>query len=174
MDFAGAIWDFGVYGEAALQMWDESQNSLAFEYEAFVDLLEACIGFDYFIPGIEIDTRVEYYHQGPGERNTSAYATAFDRLLSGELMVLAEDYLLFYLEKSFLDYLNMNLVGLVNLNDGSMGFVPELSGEPYENFQVGLGAMLFFGPDDSEFDGEYTGSFDTTEPAIYLRCKLSF
>jgi hypothetical protein len=89
-------------------------------------------------------------------------------------MVLAQDYLLFYLERSFLDYFNISTVGFVNINDGSLGFVPELSGEPYGNFQVGLGAMLFFGPEGSEFEGEYSGSFDSTEPAVYLRCKLSF
>jgi len=32
--------------------------------------------------------------------------------------------------------------------------------------QVGLGAMLFLGDEGSEFD--------MTEPAVYLRCKLSF
>ena len=62
-------------------------------------------------------------------------------------MVLAEDYLLFYLERTFLDYFRLSTAG--------------------------LGAMIFFGPEGSEFDGEYAG-FDLTEPAIYLRCKLSF
>lgn len=170
-DFVGAIWNFGVYGEAALKMWDEADDKLAFEYENISDLLEVCVGFDYFIPVLEIDTRVEYYHQGPGVQKKSAYDV--DKLLTGEQMVLAEDYLLFYLERTFLDYFRLSTAGLVNINDGSLGFVPELSGEPYGNFQVGLGAMFFFGPQGSEFDGEYAG-FDLTEPAVYLRCKLSF
>ena len=172
MDFAGAVWNFGVYGEAALKMWDESKAELQFEYEPFFDLLDVCVGFDYFIPGLEIDTRVEYYHQGSGVRATSDYDE--DKLLNGEQMVLAEDYLLFYFERAFLDYFSISTAGLVNINDGSLGFVPEISGEPYGNFQVGLGAMLFFGPAGSEFDGEYPATFDLTEPAVYLRCKLSF
>lgn len=170
-DFAGAIWNFGVYGEAALKMWDESQEKPAFEYDPVLDLLDVCIGFDYLIPVLDIDTRVEYYHQGSGERDKSNYD--FSKQLSGEQLVLAQDYLLFYLERSFLDYFNISTVGFLNTNDGSLGFVPEVSGEPYGNFQVGLGAMLFFGPEGSEFDGEYAG-FDITEPAVYLRCKLSF
>ena len=170
-DFAGAVWNFGVYGEAALKMWDESAECPAFKDDPFFDLLDVCIGFDYFIPVLEIDIRVEYFHQGSGERDQSNYD--FGKQLTGEQLVLAQDYLLLYLERSFLDYFNISTVGFVNINDGSVGFMPELSGEPYGNFQVGLGAMLFYGPEGSEFDGEYPG-FDITEPAVYLRCKLSF
>jgi hypothetical protein len=170
-DCAGAIWNFGVYGEAALKMWDESKEKLAFEYDQFLDLVDVCIGFDYLIPVLEIDTRVEYFHQGLGERDKSEYD--LDKQITGELLVQGEDYLLFYLERSFLDYFNISTAGFININDGSLGFMPEVSGEPYGNFEVGLGAMLFFGPEGSEFDGEYAGS-DVTEPAVYLRCKLSF
>jgi hypothetical protein len=173
-DFAGAIWNFGVYGEAALKMWDESEEKLAFQYDPILDLLDVCIGFDYFIPGLEIDTRVEYYHQGSGTREQSDYLTTYGKLFTGEQIVLAQDYLLIYLERNFLDYFSIGTVGLVNINDGSFVLVPELSGEPYGNFQVGLGAMLFYGPEGSEFDGEYSGLFDITEPSVYLRCKLSF
>jgi hypothetical protein len=170
-DFAGAIWNFGVYGEAALHVWDESQKKSAFQYEPFFDLLDICAGFDYFVPVLEIDTRVEYFHQGSGERDKSNYD--FTKQMTGEQLVLGQDYLLLYLERSFLDYFSISATGFVNINDGSFAFLPELSGEPYENFQVGLGAMLFYGPDGSEFDGEY-GPVDITEPAVYLRCKLSF
>jgi hypothetical protein len=172
VDFAGAIWNFGVYGEAALKMWDESDEYLAFKEDRFIELLEACIGFDYLIPVVEIDTRVEYYHQGSGERDKSNYE--FAKQLSGEQLVLAQDYLLVYLERGFLDYFKFSTTGFLNINDGSLVFVPELSGDPYGNFQVGLGAVLFYGPEGSEFDGEYSGLFDSTEPAVFLRCKLSF
>jgi hypothetical protein len=171
VDFAGAIWNFGVYGEAALKMWDESKEKPAFYYDEFLDLVDVCIGFDYFIAALEIDARVEYYHQGLGEQEASKYD--FDRQKTGELLVQAEDYLLLNLERSFLADFNISTTGIVNINDGSLGFVPELSVEPYGNFQVGLGAMLFYGPEGSEFDGEYPG-FDLTEPSVYLRCKLSF
>jgi hypothetical protein len=177
-DFAGGIWNFGLYGETALKMWDESMNYLAFKDDQFLDLLDVCVGFDYFIPVVDIDTRVEYYRQGSGVRDKSEYESNFAKLQSGEQMVLAEDYLLLHFERSFLDYFNLSTAGIINLNDGSVVFVPEISGEPYGNFQVGLGAMLFFGPAGSEFDGEYTGAvypeFDLTDPGIYVRCKLSF
>ena len=171
-DFAGAIWNFGVYGEVALKMWDESEDKLAFASDSMLNLLEVCVGFDYFVPVLEIDTRVEYYRQGSGELDTSKYD--FTKLITGQQLVLAQDYLLVYVERSFLDYFSISATGFVNVNDGSLGFVPEVSGEPYGNFQVGLGAMLFFGPKGSEFDGEYSGSFDLTEPSVYLRCRLSF
>jgi hypothetical protein len=170
-DFTGAVWDFGVYGEAALKMWDESKDHLEFKDNQLLDLLDVCVGFDYFIPALEIDTRLEYYHQGSGVRNPAEYD--FDKQLAGEQLVLAEDYLLIYLERSFLDYVSIGTAGFVNINDGSFGLIPELSGEPYGNFEVGLGAMLFYGTTGSEFDGKYPG-FDITEPSVFLRCKLSF
>jgi hypothetical protein len=177
-DFVGAIWNFGVYGEAALKMWDESREKLAFGYEEFLDLIDACLGFDYFIPVLEIDARVEYYYQGTGAAEQSQYEDSFAKLMTGQQMVLAEDYLLFHLERAFLDYFGVSTTGFVNINDGSFGIVPELSGEPYGNLEVSLGAMLFYGPGGSEFDGEYTGAiypeFDLTDPGVYVRCKLSF
>jgi len=165
-DFAGAIWNFGVYGEAALKTWDESQEKLAFEYDPFLDLLDACVGFDYFIPIVDIDARMEYFHQGSGVTDPGKYEENFAKLISGEQLVLAEDYVLIYLERSFLDYFSISTTGFVNINDGSLGVFPELSGEPYGNFLVGLGAMLFLGDEGSEFDMQ--------DPAVYLRCKLSF
>jgi len=171
IDMVGAVWDFGVYGEAALKYWNEAETELSFESEDISDLLEVCVGFDYFISGLEIDSRVEYYHQGPGVKNSGAYDVS--KLLFGEQMVLAEDYLLLYLERSFFDYFKVGGVGVVNLNDASFAFIPEISGEPYGNLEVGLGAMLFYGSSGSEYNGEL-GEFDITEPAVFLRCKLSF
>ena len=160
-------WSRIIYQDVVTRL-DEIREDL----KELLDLLDFCVGFDYFIPLLEVEARVEFYHQGSGVRVTGEYDE--NKLLSGEQMVLAEDYLLFYLERSFLDYFSVNATGLININDGSLGFIPEISGEPYSNLQVGLGAMLFLGPEGSEFDGEYSGTFDLTEPAVYLRCKLSF
>jgi hypothetical protein len=145
MDFAGAIWDFGVYGEAALMLWDEAEEKPAYVDQEFGDLLEICAGFDYLIPVLEIDSRVEYFHYGPASGKN-------------------EGYLLVYLERIFFDYLTVSIAGA--LNGGSLGFFPELSGEPYGNFEVGVGAMLIIGEGGSELD--------LIDPAVYLRCKLSF
>jgi len=182
-DFAGAIWNFGVYGEAALKMWDEANERFFFKDDPLWDLVELSIGFDYFIPFVEIDTRFEYFHYGPGERDTNGYDVR--KLILGDQMVMGEDYLLLYLERSFLDYFSINAAGIVNVNDGSFIVAPEVSGQPFDNLDVALGAMLFCGPTGSEYNGEFSydvldpiipapGDLDFTEPSVYLRCKLSF
>ncbi len=174
-DLVGAVWDFGVYAEAALRLpWDAEARRFDCTGETLSDLIEASLGFDYVIPVLEVDTRLEYYHYGPGERRKSAYDVM--GLLQGEQVVLAEDYLLFNLERGFLDYFKVSAAGLVNMNDGSLAVIPEIGGEPYGNLEVGLGAMLFWGPAGSEYNGEFDlGSpIDLTEPAVYARCKLSF
>jgi len=182
-DLVGAIWNFGVYAEVVVKLWDETNKRSTFEKEGFFNLLETSVGFDYYIPVLEIDTRLEYFHHGPGETQESAYDVR--KLLLGDQLVLGEDYLLVYLERSFLDYFKVTGAGIVNLNDRSIIVAPELSGQPFNNFDVGLGALLFYGPGGSEYNGEFdydalddiipsAGTLDYTEPAIYLRCKLSF
>jgi len=183
VDIVGAVWNFGVYAEAAVKLWDEENKGFAFEDDPFWDLLELSIGFDYFIPFVEIDTRLEYFHYGPGETNTNDYDVR--KLILGDQMVLGEDYMLLYLERSFLDYFTVKAAGIANVNDGSFIVAPELSGQPFNNLDVGLGAMYLSGSHGSEYNGEFSydafeaiipdpGVLDFTEPAVYLRCKLSF
>jgi hypothetical protein len=182
-DVVGAVWNFGVYAEAAVKLWDEANNRFVLGDDPLWDLVELSIGFDYFIPFVEIDTRFEYFHYGPGVRDTDTYDVR--KLILGDQLVLAEDYLLLYMERNFLDYFSVNAAGIVNVNDGSFIVAPELSGQPFNNLDVALGAMLFCGSTGSEYNGEFSydaldpiipasGDLDFTEPAVYLRCKLSF
>jgi hypothetical protein len=178
VDAAGAIWDFGVYGEAVINLPQNEDNEFDFEGHDFKDLLEVACGFDYTIPVIEVDTRCEYYHQGIGETDKDNYDIA--RILSGEQVLQAEDYLFLYLEKTFLDYYSISAAGFINLNDGSLAIIPVFSYDMYGNFQVECGGMIFFGQEGSEFNGNginFMGSpidADLSQPALFLRAKLSF
>jgi len=183
LDIVGAVWNFGVYAEAAIELWDEASGRFSFEDDTLLDLIELSVGFDYFIPFVEIDTRFEYYHYGPGAAQPDDYDVR--KLILGDQMVLGQDYALVYLERSFLDYFKITAAGIVNINDSSFIAVPEISGQPFNDLEVGLGAMLCGGAEGSEYNGEFSydafasiipnpGILDFTEPAIYLRCKLSF
>ncbi|MBN1696576.1 MAG: hypothetical protein JW881_03590 [Spirochaetales bacterium] len=177
-DFAGAVWDFGVYGEAAFLLPQNPDREFDFEGYDFEDLIEVACGFDYTIPVIDVDARCEYYHQGSGTADKDDYDAT--KILSGEQVLQAEDYLFFFLEKTFLDYYSISTAGFVNLNDGSLAIVPSFAYDMYGNFQVECGGMIFFGPDGSEFNGEYTVDYgvpidiDLIQPGFYLRAKLSF
>jgi len=173
-DFAGAVWNFGIYGEASLR-FPGSGNSLSLDYSAYepLDMLELAAGFDYTIPGIDVVSRVEYYHYGPGESSKDLYDNT--KLLSGELMVQGEDYIFLHLEKLLFDYLTISAGGMFNLNDFSGVIFPDISYELYSNFIVSMGGYLFAGGTDTEFGGEYGPEpIDLTEPALYVRMKLSF
>ena len=173
-DFAGAVWNFGIYGEASLR-FPGSGSSLTLDYSAYepLDMLELVAGFDYTIPGIDVVSRVEYYHHGPGESSKDLYDNT--KLLSGELMVQGEDYIFLHLERQLFNYLTISAGGMFNLNDFSCVIFPDISYELYSNFIVSMGGYLFAGGADTEFGGEYGPEpIDLTEPALYIRMKLSF
>ena len=173
-DFAGAVWDFGVYGEASLRFPGDG-GSLSLDYSGYnpLDMLELAAGFDYSIPGIDVVSRLEYYHHGPGESSKDLYDN--EKVLSGELMLQGEDYLFLLLERVFFNYLTITAGGMINLNDFSAVIYPGISYELYSNFLVSMGGYLFAGKADTEFGGEYGPEpIDLTEPVVYVRMKLSF
>lgn len=169
-DFAGALWDFGVYAEAALRL--PERPGARFDLR---ERLEACAGFDFTLDPLDLLTRLEYYHQGQGTREEGSYDLF--RVLSGELALQAEDYLFAHAERVFRSYLTVSVSGLLNLNDASAVIIPRLRYEALANLEVELGGMLFAGRRGSEFYGEYDVEgepVDVTQPAVYLRSKLSF
>jgi len=170
-DFVGAIWDFGVYGEFTSRLPSNSDGT------DFFDKLEGVIGFDYTIPNIEVDMKLEYYYQGVGEKNKENYDIL--KILSGERLVQAKHYVFPYIERTFLDYLKIFTAALININDGSFVILPELTYEPYDNFQMTFGSLIFYGKASAEFNGRYkifdTNEVDLTENfSTYAKFKLSF
>ncbi|MCK9484262.1 MAG: hypothetical protein M0R34_07870 [Candidatus Marinimicrobia bacterium] len=177
-DFAGAIWDFGVYGEFAFRLpRDSNDEKFLLEDYSLSDNLEMCVGFDYLIPGIEIDTRFEYYYQGVGAKSKNDYNLL--TVLSGEKLVNARNYSFLFLEKTIRDYHKFSLAFFNNLDDGSYALLPGYSYSPYSNFDITLGAFILGGSRGSEFDGRYT-LYDVKEIDLmenlwpYLRLKISF
>jgi hypothetical protein len=179
LDAAGAIWDFGVYCEAALRL-PMGDDGLTWDTEGydFLDAFEVAAGFDYSFPGLDLELRGEYYHQGSGTSDEALYS-ALD-LMSGARLLQAEDYLFARAEKTFADYWKLDLGGLANLNDGGFVAMAELLYEAMDNLELKLGAVLPFGPDSSEFEGRYDltglgiGVIDVMRSSIYASCKLSF
>jgi len=177
-DFAGAIWDFGVYGEFAFRIpRDANNDKFVLNNYSIADNLEMCMGFDYLIPGIELDTRMEYYYQGIGAKSKKEYNLL--TVLSGEKLVNARNYSFLFLEKTVRDYHKFSLALFNNLDDGSYAILPGYSYSPYNNFDITVGAFILGGPRGSEFDGRYTlygvKEIDLIENLWpYLRLKISF
>jgi len=177
-DFAGAVRDFGVYGEFAFRIpQDSNAEKFVLKNYSLTENLEMCAGFDYQIPGLELDTRLEYYYQGIGAKSKKDYNLL--TVLSGEKLVGARNYSFLFLEKTVRDYHKFSLALFNNLDDGSYAFLPGYSYSPYNNFDITIGAFLLGGPRGSEFDGRYTlygiKEIDLIENLWpYLRLKISF
>lgn len=177
-DFAGAIGNFGVYGELAFRIpRNDADDGFTLKNYGLADNLEMCTGFDYVIPGVEIEARLEYYYQGFGAKNKSDYNLL--TILSGERLVNARNYAFLFLEKTRRDFHQFNLALFSNLDDGSYAILPGYRYSPYGNFDITLGAFILGGPKGSEFDARYTlygvkelDLFENLWP--YLRLKLSF
>ncbi|MFH2115160.1 MAG: hypothetical protein ABIJ86_11710 [Spirochaetota bacterium] len=177
VDFAGAVWNFGIYGEASIRLpGDGTSFSLDFGGYRFPDMLEVATGFDYSIPGIELSSRVEYYHHGSGASSKDLYDMS--RTLSGELPVQGKDYAFLHFERVFSNYLTLSAGGLWNLNDLSGVLFPGVAYELYSNLLISAGAYFFVGEADTEFGGGYgippLDQIDLTESAVFFRLKLSF
>jgi len=179
LDAAGAVWDLGVYAEAALELplrgddfsWEADSLALG-------DALELAAGFDYLVPGLELGLRAEYYHQGSGARERADYDLS--ALLSGKRSLLAEDYLFARAERIFADYLTLSAAALANLNDRGIVAMAELAYEAMDNLELKLGGTFPWGPSGSEFEGRHDltalglGEIDVMRPSAYASCKLSF
>ncbi len=178
LDLAGVLGPFGVYGEAALGL---PSSVLAGtgpgDFDALRDL-EASGGFDWTVPGIGVELRMEYYYRGSGPSRPEEYDPSV--LLSGASSVLGRHYLFLYTARTFSDYWTLSLASLANAADGSWILLPGLSWEAKENLTLEAGAVLPFGPEGSEFDGRRDlsayglGTVDLTEASAFASLKLSF
>jgi len=177
-DFAGAVWNFGIYGELAFRLPRKADDS-AFDLKNYhvEDQLEAAFGMDYLIPGIDLEARLEYFYQGTGVRHKSDYNLM--SVLSGERLVNSRNYIITTFERTFAEFHKILVAGVCNLNDGSFAFLPGYSYLPYNNFEITVGAFVLGGSRGSEFDGHYT-LFEEKEVDLidnlmpYLRLKISF
>jgi len=177
-DFAGAIWNFGVYGEFAFRIpRNKTDDGFDLKNYSITNNLEMCMGFDYQIPGVEIDTRMEYYYQGIGAKSKKDYNLL--TVISGEKLVNARNYTFIFTEKTVHDYHKFSLALFNNLDDGSYAILPGYSYSPYTNFDITVGTFILGGSRGSEFDGRYTlygvKEIDLIENLWpYVRIKLSF
>jgi hypothetical protein len=179
LDAAGAIWDFGVYAEAALKL-PMGADGLSWDPDGFdpLEALEVAAGFDYSFSGIGLELRAEYYRQGSGAAGPAGYDPV--ALLSGERLLQARDYVFARVEKTFADYFTLSASALANLNDGSFVAMAQLLYEAMDNLELKLGGVLPRGPAGSEFEGRYDlgalglGLIDVMRSSIYASCKISF
>jgi hypothetical protein len=144
-DIAFSVGDLNCYAEAIT----EYDRHLA-------EASELSTGFSWMIPIIEVTARSEYIRLGRGESNPDNYdAFAF---LEGSKILLARDYLYAGLDKEDPDSARWKVSGgvLINLDDGSLATLAELTILPMPEFELSwfLRAFIASSGDDAEFGGK--------------------
>lgn len=178
LDFAGAVGNWGVYGEFALRIPKSATGEhLSLSRYRVADHLEAVLGCDYNLSNFDLQARFEYFYQGTGVKRKQDYNLLM--ALSGERLVMARNYAMFFLEKTPNDYHKLSLAFFANLDDGSFALLPMYNFLPYDNFELTAGAFVLSGKKGAEFDGRYNlygvktiDLFDNLWP--YVRLKISF
>ncbi len=165
LDADGALGCLGVYAETTVKL----QSNRVLE-----ERLDAVVGVYYNFVRREGVLRLEYYHQGAGASDSANYD--IERVFALQQQMLAEDYLFAGGEMGVLDYVQTGFEGLLNLNDGSLVLIPQLSWDAADNLELTLGGMFFAGQAGSEFDGRgLREGEDLTESfSLFSRVKLSF
>jgi hypothetical protein len=136
------------------------------------DLWQAVANIDYAWQwgGKNFYGLLEYYYNGLGR--DSDYAQSLndpdivDRLTRGELFTLGNNYLAGQLEVQVHPLVQTGMAVIVNLGDGSGIFQPKLLWDINTDWQMILGANLYWGGSDTEY-----GGFETSVNLIPITVK---
>lgn len=136
-DFAGAIKDIGVRGEATYTAADLEDN-----------FIRAALGADYTFPNT-LSLMAEYYYNGEGKADEKDYD--FQRLFSWEILSLARHYIGISIGYDVTPLLRWDNYAILNLNDGSLFLSPNLTYSVITDLDLAMGIQIFEGSDKSEY-----------------------
>lgn len=144
-DFAGTWLDGTLHGE-----WGYFHPQWRTPY------WKAGIGFDYDVPS-ETKLRwlkdanfvVEYYHAGNGQTDPRRYD--FAPVLAGDEQGVAQDYFGATFSRDLHPLVKLTMIGLVNADDGSTLFWPELQWNALNNLYLSASWQRFSGERRTEY-----------------------
>ncbi len=133
LDFAGNLFEAGFRGEGIISADKDDLNSNFVKY---------ILGLDYqFTP--ELYGLIEYHFNGEGKTNKLNYE--LNRLISGEILNLNQNYIFLQTTYQIHPLLNSASSLNLNLNDGSGFFSGSLTYSLSEDWYLNLGALLPYG-----------------------------
>ncbi len=139
MDFAGNLFEAGVRGEGIISMDKENLNN------NFVKLI---FGMDnQFTP--KLYGLFEYHYNGEGK--TKKYRYQLNRLISGKILNLGQNYLFTSITYQLTPLLTGTLSNNINFNDGSGYTGLQTSYSVTGDFYVNFGVQLTYGTEFSEY-----------------------
>jgi hypothetical protein len=151
-DSTGDIGDVGITAEAALRL-PLTENGSAFQTARwrFKEALESSLGLTWLCVPMETELMAEYIHLGGGSAKRNSYD--YQAFLSGNALLLAEEYLFLRLAKDSSPAWTIEGSALVNLNDGSLLLIPSLEWEPQTDLLFSAALILPAGGGTDEFGG---------------------
>ncbi len=153
-DFAGNLLDAGVRGELIVSTERENLSS---NFTTFI------LGADYQFTS-KLYALVEYHHNGEGKNDRTLYELV--RLINGEILNLARDYLAVQAMYQIHPLVTASISTIGNLNDGSRFFAIMATYSVTENASLTLGGQIFIGDQFTEY-WYYPGS-------IFLKGEFYF
>lgn len=151
----GAAWRL----DAVLTLPDQDDDP-----EAYMQIV-ANIDYAWQWGGKNLYGLLEYYHNGLGRNDQYDLALSdpliSERLDRGELFTLGRDYLAGTVNIQWHPLVQTRLAALVNMADGSGFCQPQLLWDVGTNWQMIVGASLYWGEDDSEYGGFETSVVST-------------
>ncbi|MBU1099365.1 MAG: hypothetical protein KKA84_03090 [Bacteroidetes bacterium] len=147
-DFSTELLGLGLWGEAAFNIMDESEN-----YGQYL------LGVDYtFENGLYITG--EYYRNELGKTNKVDYKLSdWMRLFGNQGTNLGRDYLFLGQSYPVAELLNWSNYSIINLSDGSLILFPWVSYDLNDNTDVSFVGYLPIGEEETEFGEFGAGGF---------------
>ena len=136
-DFSGRIGQVGVRGEAAHTRADAGPS-----------YVRAVIGADYVFPGT-LALSGEIYYNGQGTTNQRDYD--FAALFSGAVQNVACHYVGLYAGYDLTPLLRLNSYAIINLDDNSVFFYPNVVYSVITNVDLTVGVQYFHGSTGTEY-----------------------
>jgi hypothetical protein len=135
---------FEIAGELTVGYWGE----FSYEWEDSIRYGKASVGVDYTFPFL-LYTMVEYFFDESGERDEDAYDIS--QIADGTRMTLAQQYLYLSLGLAHNPFFRPVVNGIVNVDDGGVILIPQVSYAIFDNAEIVSGLNIFLGAETTEF-----------------------
>ena len=136
-EFVGEMFGIGLWSEAAYNDLDTSSD-----YSQFV------IGSDYTFK-FHTHIMAEYYHNGMGK--TEYDLTDWQRLIFNDIQNMGQDYVFVGFSHPIMEFHNISIYSLVNLNDMSLIIMPQIQYNITQDIDLSLMSFYSFGDTNTEF-----------------------
>jgi hypothetical protein len=152
-DFTGNLFNAGFRGEAIYSFHQSDTDS---------NYIRAIIGLDYQFP-YNIYGLMEYQYNGAGTKNKDEYFSYFGKLINGEIQNMGRNYLAIMGSYQVHPLVSTSLTNITNLGDGSGMLGITGTYNMYQDFNLGLGTMFFYGNTGGEYSYYPTAIYLTGE-----------